>query len=175
MKRGLLLLLVLLLSACGPNIIVKKYDPVLIRHYKDLQKMENVADIKKYAGYIDQGETFPLEFKIENDLVGLKQKSIDVEIKRRIYFMLTFPDNPTKEELEKIAKMDFSALSEAEQKNFFERYVFYLSLDAEHWAPLYDSRALKQVLGIKKGSFSVGFQMNKDKGIKSIVTVKIEK
>jgi hypothetical protein len=176
MKKGLLLLLLMMMSACvGNNIIVKKYEPALVIHYSDLQKLENVSDLKKYAGYIDKGETLPLELKIENDMVGIKQKIIDIEIKRRIYFMMKLPENPTKEELEKLAKLDFASMSEAEMKNFFKRYMLYLSIDAEHWAPLYDGRALKHVLGIKKGTFSLGIGADKDKGIKSIFTLKTEK
>jgi hypothetical protein len=176
MKKGLLLLLMVLISGCGGNgIVVRKYEPSLVRHYRDLRKLDNLSDLKTYAGYLDKGDTFPLELKIDNDIVGLKQKSIDIEIKQRLYFMVKVPEDPTKEELERLAKLDFESMSSSEQENFFRRYMLYLSMDAEHWAPLYDGRALKKVLGIKKGSFSFGVGMDKDKGVKSVLTVKTER
>lgn len=89
--------------------------------------------------------------------------------------MLKFPENPTKEELEKLTKMDFTALSEAELKEFFSRYMLYISIDAKHWAPIYDGWAVKKVLGIKRGIFGFGLGMDKDKGIKFTLTLRTEK
>jgi hypothetical protein len=176
MKKGLLLLLVVVISGCGGNgIVVRKYEPSHVRHYRDLQKLDNVAELNNYAGYLDKGDSFPLELKIDNNIVSVKQKSIDIEIKQRLYFMVTVPADPTKEELERVAKLDFESMSSSEQENFFRRYMVYLSMDAEHWAPLYDGRALKKVLEIRHGSFSFGVGMDKDKGVKSVLTVKTEK
>jgi hypothetical protein len=176
MKKGLLLLLVVVIAGCGGNgIVVRKYESSHVRHYSDMQKLDNVAELNNYAGYMDKGDSFPLELNIDNDIVGVKQKSIDLEIKQRLYFMVKVPKDPTKEELERVAKLDFTSMSSSEQQNFFRRYMLFLSMDAEHWAPLYDGRALKKVLEIRKGSFSFGVGMDKDKGVKSVLTVKTEK
>ncbi len=176
MKKGLLLLLLVLMTGCGGNsIVVKKFDPAFVLHVPELQKLNNPADIKKYAGYLDKGDTFPLELNFDNDTVGFRQKSIDVEIKQRLYFMMKMPENPTKEELDRLGKLNFEKMSESELMDFFSRYMLYVSKDAEHWAPMYDWPALKQVLGIKRGTFSFGVGMEKDKGVKSVFTVKTEK
>ncbi len=89
--------------------------------------------------------------------------------------MLKMPDNPTKAELERLEKLDFEKMSERDLAEFFSRYMLYMSTDAEHWAPMYDWPALKQILGIKRGTFSFGVGMEKDKGVKSVLTVRTEK
>ncbi len=176
MKKCLLLLLLILMCGCGGNnIVVKKFEPAYVLHVRELQKLENIAELKKYAGFLDKGDTFPMTLNIENDVIGIKQKSIDFVIKRKLYFMVKMPDNPTKEELARLEKLDFESMSKSEQDNFFRRYMLYVGTDAEHWAPMHDGRALKHVLGIKRGTFSVGFGMDKKEGVKSVFTVKTEK
>jgi hypothetical protein len=176
MKKIIVLSLLVFAAGCGGNnIIVKEFDSAHIRPCRDLQKIENVADLRNYAGYLDKGDTFPLELDIENDVLGVSQKSIDIVMKKRLYFSVKLPDNPTKEELERIEKLDFDSMSQAEQEEFFQRYMLYVSLDAVHWAPMYDGKALKQVLGIKSGTFSFGIGMTPKEGLKSVLTVKTEK
>ncbi len=176
MKKGILLIFLVLLSGCGGNnIVVKKFEPAHVLPVRELQKLGNIADLKNYAGYLEKGDTFPLTLNIENDVIGINQKSIDVAIKRKLYFMVKMPENPTMEELARLEKLDFESMSKSELKNFFSRYMLYVGTDAEHWAPMYDGRALKSVLGIKRGSFSVGFGMDKKEGVKSVLTVKTEK
>ena len=175
MKKLILLSLCLFIAGCGGNgIVVKKFEPANIVHIPDLKKLDNIAELKNYAGYLEKGESFPLEINIDNDILGVRQKSIDIVMKKRLYFMVKMPENPTKEELERLKKLDFDSMSEAELKRFFSRYMLYLGTDAEHWAPLYDGRALKRVLGVKSGKFSFGLGMNNTEGIKSVLTVKTE-
>lgn len=176
MKKGFLLLLLILISGCGGNsVVVKKFEPAHVVHVRQLEKLDNIADLKNYAGYLDKGDTFPLTLHIDNDVIGVTQKSIDVVIKQKLYFMVKMPENPTKEELEKLEKLDFESMSKSEQMNFFNRYMLYVGTDAMHWAPMYDGRALKRVLGIKGGTFSLGFGMDKKEGVKSVLTVKTDK
>jgi hypothetical protein len=173
MKKIFLLALFVFAAGCGGNnIVVKKFEPAHIVHVRDLQKLENIADLKNYAGYLDKGDSFPLELNIDNNFIGVGGKSIDIVMKKRLYFMVKLPDNPTKEELEKLEKLDFASMNESEQKRFFSRYMLYVGTDTEHWAPMYDGRALKSVLGIKSGTFSFGIGMNKTEGVKSVLTVK---
>ncbi len=176
MKKGLMLILLVLVSGCGGNnIVVKKFEPSHIRHVRELEKLDNIAELKDYAGYLDKGDTFPLKLDIDNNILGVNQRYIDILIKQRLYFMMKLPENPTKEELAKLEKLDFENMSKSEQEYFFSRYMLYVGTDAEHWAPMYDGRALKRVLGIKGGTFSLGFGMDKKEGVKSVLTVKTQK
>ncbi len=176
MKKGLLLILLFLVSGCGGNgIVVRKFEPSHVRHVRELRKLNNIADLKNYAGYLDKGDTFPLTVNIENDAIGINQKSVDILIKRKLYFMVKMPENPTKEELQRLEKLDFESMGKSERENFFSRYMLYIGTDAVHWAPMDDGRALKHVLGIKSGTLSVGFGMDKNEGVKSVLTVKTEK
>lgn len=173
MKKMTLLFLFVFAAGCGgTNIVVKKFEPSHIRHVRELEKLDNVAELKNYAGYLDKGDIFPLKLDIDNNILGVNQKSIDILIKQRLYFMVKVPENPTKEELARLEKLDFDKMSKAELESFFSRYMLYVGTDAEHWAPMYDGRALKQVLGIKSGTFSLGFGMDKKEGVKSVLTVK---
>ncbi len=176
MKICVLFLLLVLISGCGGNsIVVRKFEPAHVLPVREIQKLENIADLRNYAGYLDKGDTFPLTLNIDNDVIGINQKSIDVVIKRKLYFMVKMPENPTKEELARLEKLDFESMTRSEQENFFSRYMLYVGTDAEHWAPMCDGRALKHVLGIKRGTFSFGFGMDKKEGVKSVFTVKTEK
>jgi len=173
MRKIILLFLFVFAAGCGGNnIVVKKFEPSHIRHVRELEKLDNIAELKDYAGYLDKGDTFPLTLDIDNNILGVNQKSIDVLIKQRLYFMMKLPENPTKEELAKLEKLDFTNMSKSELEYFFSRYMLYVGTDAVHWAPMYDGRALKQVLGIKGGTFSLGFGMDKKEGVKSVLTVK---
>jgi hypothetical protein len=89
--------------------------------------------------------------------------------------MVKMPDNPTKEELERVEKLNWESMSKSELEKFFERYMLYVSVDAVHWAPIYDGKALKRVTGIKRGTFSFGIGMDKKEGVKSVLSVKTEK
>ncbi len=176
MKKGLLLLLLVLVSGCGGNnIVVKKFEPTHVVHVSQLEKLDNIADLKNYAGYLNKGDTFPLKLDIDSNIVGIRQKTLDIVLKQKLYFMMKLPENPTKEELAKLEKLDFANMSKSEQESFFSRYMLYVGTDAEHWAPICDGRALKRVLGIKGGTFSLEFGMDEKEGVKSVLTVKTEK
>jgi len=173
MKKIFLLFLLSVAAGCGGNnIVVKKFEPAHVVPVRQLEKLDSIAELKNYAGYLDKGDTFPLTLNIENSYIGVKQKSVDMVIKQRLYFMVKMPENPTKEELARLEKLDFDSMGQAEQESFFSRYMLYVGTDAEHWAPLYDGRALKSVLGIRSGTFSIGFGMDKKDGVKSVLTVK---
>jgi hypothetical protein len=176
MKKTFVLLLLLLAAGCsGNNIVVRKFDSAHVRQCRELQKLDNMADLKNYAGYLDKGDTFPLALNVDNNIIGVSQKSIDMVMKQKLYFMVKMPENPTKEELEKLENFDWNSMSKSEQEKFFERYMLYVSVDAEHWAPMYDGKALKHVLGIKSGTLSFGIGMDKKEGVKSVLTVKTER
>lgn len=176
MKKFVVVALLACVAGCGGNgIIVKRFEPDHVLHCSELRKLDKVADLKGYAGYLDKGDTFPLELSIDDDIIGVKQKSIDIAMKQRLYFMVRMPDDPSPDELRIIERFDWASLSEAEQRRFVERYMLYVSRDALHWAPIYDGKALKQMMGIKGGRFSFGIGMNAENGVKSVLTVKTEK
>jgi len=176
MKNVFLLILLVCTAGCGGNnIVVKKFDPSHVVHVRTLEKLDNITDLKNYAGYLDKGDTFPLKLEIDNDIIGVNQKAIDIAMKQKLYFMVKMPENPTKEELTRVEKLDFDSMSDSERESFFKRYMLYVGTDAEHWAPMSDGRALKNVLGIKGGTFSVGFGMDQKEGVKSVLTVKTTK
>lgn len=176
MRKIILLVLFVFAAGCGGNdIVVRKFEPSHIRHVSELEKLDNVAELKDYAGYLDKGDTFPLKLDIDSNILGVNQKSLDIMIKQRLYFMVKLPENPTKEELARLEKLDFDKMTKSEMDSFFRRYMLYVGTDAEHWAPMYDGRALKQVLGIKGGTFSLGFGMDKKEGVKSVLSVKTVK
>jgi hypothetical protein len=173
MKTTIVLLLLAVTAGCGGNnIVVKKFEPAHVVPVRQLEKLDNIAELKDYAGFLDKGDTFPLTLNIENSFIGVNQKSIDIVMKQRLYFMVKMPENPTKEELARLEKLDFDSMSKSEMESFFSRYMLYVGTDAEHWAPMYDGRALKSVLGIRSGTFSIGFGMDKKDGVKSVLSVK---
>ena len=178
MKKSVLMLLLILTAGCGGNnIVVREFDSAHVLHCRELQKIDKITDLKNYAGYLDKGDIVPMELNIDNDIIGVRQKSIDLVIKQKLYFMAKIPENPSKEELAKLENFDKSmaSMSKAEQSEFFERYMLYVSVDAVHWAPVYDGKALKYVSGIKRGTFFFGVGADKKDGVKSVLTVKTER
>jgi len=178
MKKAILLLLFLIPAGCGGNGgVVKKFDPAHVVHVSELQKLGDLAEFRNYAGYLDKGDTFPLKLDIDFDLGSVRQNSVDIVMNRKVYFMIEMPENPTREDLEILNNLESAliSMSDAERMKFFERYMLYLSSDAWRWAPLYDGKALKEVMGLKGGSFALGFGMDPKEGLKSVLTIKTVK
>jgi hypothetical protein len=178
MKRIILLSLFVFAAGCGgTNIVVKEFDSAHLLNFHDLQKMDNIAEIRNNAVYLDKGDSFPLGLNIDDDIIGVKQKSIDIVLKEKLYFMLKLPENPSKEELAKLENIEkyLASMSKSELMEFFERYMLFVSRDAKHWAPIYDGKALKEVLGIKQGHFTFGFGMDRKQGVISILSARTEK
>lgn len=176
MRNAIAVTLLVFIAGCSGNaVVVKKFEPDHVLHCNELRKLENVTDLKMYAGYLDKGETFPMTLTIDDDIIDVQQKSIDIALKQKLYFMVKMPEDPTLEELRIIEHFDWNSLSEAEQKEFMKRYMLYVSRDALHWAPIYDGKALKQVMGIKSGRFSFGMGMSTEDGMKSVMTITTER
>jgi hypothetical protein len=185
MKRLALVLLLVLTAGCSGNgIVVREYDPAHLLHLSEPRELKDIGDLKRYAGYLEKGDTVPLRINLDTDLIGINQKSIDFVFKQKLFFMVKTPDDPTKEELEILKKMIDLSIDDLERSKlmeesltakFIERYMLYVSKDAVHWAPINDGKALKQVLEVKGGSFSFGFGMDDKVAVRSVLTLKTQK
>jgi hypothetical protein len=185
MKRLALILLLVLTTGCSGNgIVVREYDAAHLLHLSEPRELKDFSDLKKYAGYLEKGDTVPLRINLDTDLIGISQKSIDFVIKQKLFFMVKTPDAPSKEEFELLKKMTAHSIDDSEQDKlmeelltpeFFKRYMLYVSKDAVHWAPICDGEAIKQVLEVKGGSFSFGFGVDHKAGVRSVLTIKTQK
>jgi len=171
--------LIVLVSMCGCSqhqIIRKEFTTAQIRPLGELKSVNDIRALNNQAAYLDQGEAIPLKLSIDSEWLGLRQDHVDLIAKRRIYVRLTVPEDMSKERLERVLSLDaekLSNMSDAERAQLFKDVMLYLSSDASHWAPLNDSKALKEVFEIRGGSVSVGMGMNATEGAWASLALKV--
>jgi hypothetical protein len=66
-------------------------------------------------------------------------------------------------------------MSRQERSAFFKDYMLYVSKDTRHWAPLYGSRAYREVLGFKKGLISFGVMAGTRDGLEANLDIRTVK
>ncbi len=176
---GLILTAAIAMSGCaGHRILTKPYEPQKTMHFSQLKNWDETKSLNNYVIYLNEGDTFPLALSMDTDFMAIKQDRIDIVAKQKLYFMIEMPENLSTEELAKIYKLDaqnFSDMSADQKKAFFKDFKLYLSKDAVHWAPLYNPKAVKDVLGFKTGMVSLGMMASTTDGLGASLNLKTVK
>jgi hypothetical protein len=179
MKKLVILIPLLLAMGCAQtNVVVKEFASDHIIHFNSFQKVDDPAILDTYAGYLEKGDTFPLELSLNSDIIGISEKKVNMVVKERIYFRLKMPANTTKEKLfefKNLSKETVSKMSESERQELFKDFMVYLSKDGIHWAAYNDLAAIKGIFGIKGGSISLGMGMGEKDGIWSFLNIEMSK
>jgi hypothetical protein len=170
---------VIILTGCAGNkLITKSFPAEQMLHYSQLKDWDDTKSLNNYVIYINQGETIPLNIAMDTDFMAFKQDQVDIIVKQKLYFMIKMPENLTADELARLNKLNAGNISEMNSKQwaaFVENYMLYVSKDAMHWAPLYGSKAYREVLGFQSGSFSLGFMASTTGGLEADLKVKTVK
>jgi len=149
-----------LVAACANNgIVYQSYENEKIIHYS---QMENFEDISDYVIYLNKGDTILVKMSLDSNLAEIADEETNLVLKQKIYFRLILPEGVDLENL--------STMNEAGKNDLLKNIMIYLSSDANKWAPYTDINTVKQVLGIKGGSISVGMGASKEEGIKIMLS-----
>jgi len=161
-KNVYLLLITALITACSNNSIVyQSYDDEKIIHHSKMESVENISD---YVIYLDKGDEILVQMTLDSNLAEIADEKTNLVLKQKIYFRFILPKGVDFEKL--------SSLSEDDKEGILKNVMIYLSSDANEWAPYTDINAVKQVLGIKGGSLSVGMGASKEEGVKIMLNVR---
>ena len=172
------ILMIILAGCAGNRILTKPYSPEKMIHYSQLKGWDEAKSLNNYIVYINPGETIPLKISMETDFMDFKQDRIDIVVKEKLYFMIKMPENLSAEELSRLKKLtarSFSEMSDAQKAAFFKEYMIYVSKDSVHWAPLYGSKAYREILGFKAGMVSFGIMASTTEGLGAILDIKTVK
>lgn len=148
-------------GCASPGIIVQNFEAEQIVHSSQIKTTDNIAD---YVFFLDKGDTLPLKFVLENDILSAPDGEINLILKQKIYFRLKMPEALNSDNL--------PSMSDEEKRKHLNEVEIFLSPDATRWAPSTDIKAIEHVFGIKGGFFSVGPGITKEEGIKIFVSVR---
>lgn len=168
-QTWIVLSIVITLTSCAGNrLLTKPSSSDKIIHYSQLKSWDETRNLNNYVVYVNKGETIPLKISMETDFMDFKQDQIDIVAKQKLYFMIKMPENLSTEELAKLNKLNarsFSEMSNKQRAEFLKDYMLYVSKDAIHWAPLYGSKAYREVLDFKAGLLSLAIMANTTDGL----------
>lgn len=173
------LFLIVLVSLCGcaqHHIVHQELTSAQIRPLSELKTVNDIRVLNNQASYLDRGEAVPLQLSIDSEWLGLRQDHVDLIAKRRIYFRFSVPEDMSGERMERLLSLDaqkLSNMSDAEREQLFKDVMLYLSSDAVHWAPLNDTKALKEVFELQGGSVSLGMGMNATEGVWTSLALRV--
>ncbi|MFH2044196.1 MAG: hypothetical protein ABIK92_03500 [Pseudomonadota bacterium] len=171
--------LIFAFTGCASNRVqTKPYSPEKTMHYSQLKSYDETRNLNGYVFYVNEGETIPLKLSMEADFMDFKQDQIDIVAKQKLYFMIEMPENLSADELSKLNKLNarsFSKMSNAQRADFLKDYMLYVSKDAIHWAPLFGSRAYRNVLGFKAGLLSFAILANTADGLGASLDIRTVK
>ena len=177
MRRIAMLIILVVLTGCaGPRVLEKQYAPGNILPLDRFLALKDPAAINSHATYLDTGDTIPLKLDVKNDLFGLVQKQVDLVAKQKIFFRVTLPEDMSEEKLSQLLSLTPERLSEmtpSEKQALFKDMMLSASKDGEHWAPLNDIRAMKEIFGIKGGELSLGLAMSETEGVWAVFSMKM--
>ena len=162
----------------GQKMLVKPVSAEKMIHYSDLKGWDETRSLNGYVIYVNEGETIPLKISMKSEFMDFKQDRVDLVAKQKLYFMIKMPRELTAEELARVNQMNFeqfSTMSREQISAFLKDYMLYVSKDAQHWAPLYGSRAYREALGFRKGLIRFGILAGTTDGLEAnlgIETVK---
>lgn len=158
-----------ILSSCGGRgVIVKHPNPDKMMHFSELAAVGENQNLNNYVLYVNEGDSIPLKISMDTEFMAFKEDKIHFLAKQKLYFMIKMPESLTEEEIQRLNSLkaeNFAEMSKAERNALFEKYMLYISKDAKEWAPLYGSRAYREVLGFSKGTVSLGLMAGKENGL----------
>lgn len=176
LQAWIVLFVVIVVTSCAGNkILTRPSAPNQLIHYSELKGMDETRNLNNCVFYVNKGESIPLKLSMETDFMEFKQDQVDIIAKQRLYFMIKMPENLSANELAKLNQLDarsFSEMSGAQRAAFLKNYMLYVSKDAVRWAPLYGSRAYREVLGFKKGLLSFGILASTGDGLKASLDIR---
>ena len=158
------IIMAVLCSCAKPNIIHQRFDADKIIHSSQTKNIENLSD---YAVFLNKGDKIPLKISLDSEILDVADDSINLVLKRKIYFRLDVPDA--------LKNNDASSMSEAEKNKHIKKIKFFLSPDAVRWAQINDPKAVetvKQLFGIKDGSFTAGVGIPTEEGVNAFLKAK---
>lgn len=169
----------MIFTGCAINRVqTKSYSSEKIIHYTQLKSYGETRNLNNCVFYVNKGESIPLKLSMETDFMDFKQDQIDIIAKQKLYFMIEMPENLSVDELAKLNKLNarsFSKMSKAERAAFLKEYMLYVSKDAVHWAPLFGSRAYREVLDFKAGLFSFAILASTTDGLGASLDIRTVK
>ena len=176
---GLFLIMVSSMAGCsGHKILVRPFAPENIFHVSELKDWKDVANLNNCVFYLNKGDSVPLRLSMDTDFMEFKQDRIDLVAKEKLYFMIKIPENLSADELAHLKKLNarsFSKMSARQRAAFLKDYMLFVSKDAQHWAPLYGSKAYRQILGFKKGLLSFGIMASATDGLGASLDIRTVK
>lgn len=176
---GLFLLMVLSMAGCSSQkILVRPFRSENIFHISQLKNWKDAAKLNNCVFYLNKGDSFPLMLSMDTDFMELKQDRIDLVAKQKLYFMIKMPENLGTDELARLRKLDarsFSMMSAHQRAAFLKDYMLFVSKDAQHWAPLYGSKAYRRILGFKKGMVSFAIMAGNNDGLGASLDIRTVK
>ena len=159
MKKGILLIAIILFVGCStlrPSV-VREFDADHTIHYSRLVEIKD-NNINNYAIYLEKGDRLPVVINISSSIATANGEKINLTVARRLYFRVFIPE-----------KMD--EMSDTQKQAAIKEIRVYTSLDNMHWAPSNDIQAIKQILGINKGSITFGAGITKQAGVNIEVSI----
>ena len=173
------LALVLLMTGCvSSKVLTKPSSAEKMIHYSELPTLGESINLNNYVLYVNAGESIPLKISMETDFMEFGQDHVDIVAKQKLYFMIKMPEDLTSEELARLSKLearDFSEMTPRQRRKFMKNYMLFVSKDAEHWAPLYGSKAYRQVLGFRGGMLSFGVMASTTDGLGASLDIRTVK
>lgn len=162
MKKSVLLIAIVLLAGCstvGPSV-VREFDADHTIHYSRLGDIKD-NNINDYAIYLEKGDKLPVVVNIRSGIATANVEKINLTVTRRLYFRVSIP--------EKLYEMN-----EAQKQAALKKVRVYTSLDNMHWASADDLQAMKDTLGINKGSLTFGAGITKQAGVSMEVNIEAQ-
>ncbi|MBU1231358.1 MAG: hypothetical protein KKD01_04140 [Proteobacteria bacterium] len=171
-------LLFILTGCAGNKVQTKPYSPDKISHYSQLTSYDEATNLNNHVFYINAGETIPLKLSMETDFMDFKQDQVEIIAKQKLYFLIEMPEKLSTNELTKLNSLtagSFSQMSSEQKAAFLKNYMLSISKDAIHWAPLFGSKAYREVLDFKEGLFSFAILVNTADGLNASLDIRTVK
>jgi len=169
MKRFILIISVFaVLQACASqNVMIRDFPPQNTVHYSQLKKNSvSLEQLGSYAIMVNQGDTIPFDITLKTVFFEISKTRINLKAKQKMYFMVKTPLGYTSAQV--------TAMNEEQLKAFYRKCAMFISNDARRWAPVADTRALKEVFSIQSGSISLGMYLKFEESIRAFLDVCIE-
>lgn len=165
-------------GCAGNKVQTKPYSPDKMIHYSQLTSYAETANLNNYVFYINAGETIPLKLSMETDFMEFKQDQVEIVAKQKLYFLIEMPENLSADDLARLNSLtarSFSQMSSEQRAAFLKNYMLSISKDAIHWAPLFGSKAYREVLDFKEGLFSFAILVNTADGLNASMDIRTVK
>jgi len=141
------------LTGCAPlfSTVKHEFDIAHTIHYTKMADIK--GDIGDYTIYLDKADTLPVTVNIDSEFASAKDSKINLVLKKRLYFWIDFPKG-------------IESMNENEKQKALKKVRVLVSGDAKTWASTSGGiDVLKQALGIKTGSLTIGASITKESGI----------